>query len=366
MTLSPRYGRFLNDFKVGETYAHPWEVTIDAGFGAFYAASFQDSTPLYASDEAAKALGFPARPLHPLLCLNLALSFSVHDVSEQAIAHLAYVDVRFPDAGRYGDTVRARSTVMDVKPSSSGDKGVVHVRTMLETTDGRVLCAFERKALVRVGSRQSTVDGAEAVVAPPVPPLDELGPKPRELDVVRNGAPRATGFARWFDDFEQGQVFAHGIGHTVGDSEHMQLTTLFRNSHPLHFDELYSKTNSFTKHRVVYGGLVFGWVAALASRDVAGNAVWDLQYASGAHPSSVAAGDTLYAASRVLTVDDIGDAGVGAVTFGLVGVKNVTSLEAVEKHGEALFAAELNKKDNKITEKVFEIRRTLLVAKRPR
>ena len=56
----------------------------------------------------------------------------------------------------------------------------------------------------------------------------------------------------------------------------MQLTALVRNSHPLHFDELYCKDNSFTKQRVVYGGLVLAWVATLASRDLAGRAVWEL------------------------------------------------------------------------------------------
>ena len=44
--------------------------------------------------------------LVPLLLLNLGLSFSVHDISEQAIAHLAYLEVRFPSPGYRGDTVR--------------------------------------------------------------------------------------------------------------------------------------------------------------------------------------------------------------------------------------------------------------------
>ena len=59
----------------------------------------------------------------------------------------------------------------------------------------------------------------------------------------------------------------------------MQLTTLLRNSHPIHFDERYcADGGSFAKTRVVYGGLVFGFVAALASRDTTGNVVWDLGY----------------------------------------------------------------------------------------
>src|SRR3990167_8659097 len=96
--LTPRYGRFLDDFELGATYAHPWEVTVDGGTLALFQASFLDASPLYASRTLAEALGFRERPIHPLLLLNLGLSFSVHDVSEQAIAHLAYLDVRFPNA----------------------------------------------------------------------------------------------------------------------------------------------------------------------------------------------------------------------------------------------------------------------------
>jgi 2-methylfumaryl-CoA hydratase len=354
---SPRYGRLLGDFEVGATYAHPWEVTIDDGMVALFAASFQDASPLYASAVYARELGFRARPLHPLLCLNLALSFSVHDVSEQAIAHLAYLDVRFPDAGFAGDTVRARSTVVDVKPSSSGDKGVVHVRTALENQHDQTLCIFERKALIRAGK----LGVATTTGAPPVPAIASLRAHPSELGRLVLHA-RPFGFSTYFEDLQPGQVFAHGVGHTVGESEHMQLTTLARNSHPLHFDELYAREHSFTKTRVVYGGLVFGWTAALASRDLAGNAVWDLQYRAGAHPASVAAGDTIQAASKVLSVKDAG--AVGEVGFALVGVKNVTSRAAVERYGDALFAEELGKKEGRIPEKVFEIERTLWIRKR--
>ena len=128
--ISFHHGRLLGDFRPGETFLHPWEVTLDDGMLALAAASFLDATPVWASAVYARELGFPARPVPPLVCLNLALSFSVHDVSEQAIAHLAWVDVRFPHAAYPGDTVRARSTVIDARPSSSAeDRGVVHVRT---------------------------------------------------------------------------------------------------------------------------------------------------------------------------------------------------------------------------------------------
>jgi 2-methylfumaryl-CoA hydratase len=368
MPTEYRYGRLLSDFEKGATYEHPWEVTVDGGAIALFQASFLDATPLFASSAFARAYGFRERPLHPLLCLNLALSFSVHDVSEQAIAHLAYIDVRFPEAGYAGDTVRARSTVIDTKPSSTGDKGVVHVRTALLNDHDKVLCAFERKALIRAGQLDARPPsprpvGGASWSGGAIPELTRLERLPPELRASK--APRVReGFAGYFEDFTVGQVFTHAIGKTIGESEHMQLTALVRNSHPLHFDEVYCKDNSFTKQRVVYGGLVLSWVATLASRDLAGNALWELGYDAGAHPNGVVGGDTLYSASKVLAVQEHGGGG-GEVTFRLVGIKNKTAAQAWAEHGDGLFVDELSKKENKIKEKVVEITRTIYMRRRP-
>ena len=352
-----RYGRLLSDFKPGETYEHPWQVTIDGGTIALFQASFLDATPMYSSAVFARSLGLKDRPLHPLLCLNLGLSFSVHDVSEQAIAHLAYIDVRFPEAGYAGDTVHASSTVLDVKPSSAGDKGVVHVRTVLWNEHDHVLCAFERKALIRAGKLESRPSW-EPISYIDTPRVQDFPAVPKEL--VDGGE---VGFGPFAEDFKIGQVFTHAIGKTVGESEHMQLTALVRNSHPLHFDEIYCKDNSFTKQRVVYGGLVLSWVATLSSRDLCGQAVWEAGLDAGAHPNGVVGGDTLYAASKVVSVED-GAPGFSRVTFRLVGVKNKTSAQAYAEHGDALFADELSKKENKLKEKVVEITRTVYVRRR--
>jgi 2-methylfumaryl-CoA hydratase len=353
-TQSFRYGRLLSDFEVGATYEHPWEVTVDGGAIALFQASFLDPTPTYSSNVFANAIGFQERPLHPLLCLNLGLSFSVHDVSEQAIAHLAYINVRFPEPGYVDDTVRARSTVLGAKPASSGDKGVVHVRTILTNQIGRTLCAFERKALIRAGKlddrpQWSTELGKETT------DVNSFATVPK---VLRDSPNARAGLGPYADDFAVGDVFTHAIGKTVGESEHMQLTALVRNSHPLHFDDVYCKENSFTKERVVYGGLVLTWVATLAGRDLCGRALWEAGLDGGAHPNGVVAGDTLYAASKVLAVDG------NVVTFRLVGVKNKTSKQAYEEHGDALFTDELSKKDNKLKDKVVEITRSLYLRRR--
>lgn len=49
------------------------------------------------------------------------------------------------------------------------------------------------------------------------------------------------------EHFEEGAVILYSLCHTVGESEHMQLTILTRNIHPLHFDEVYCRERSVTK-----------------------------------------------------------------------------------------------------------------------
>lgn len=342
-------------------YAHPWEVTVDEGMLALFAASFQDALPTYASRTAARAVGLRDRPVHPMLLLNLGISFSVHDVSEQAIAHLAYIDVRFPEACYPGDTLRASSRVLGVKPVSSGDKGVVHVRTEVVTQDGALVCAFQRKALVRAGSVAERPHDR--------PPSDfaqhDADPKRAPAALLGELPPRAAsgGFALGWDELAEGDVIAHGVGRTVGETEAMQLATLARNSHPLHVDEMYCRGGSFAKTRVVYGGLVLAWVLALTSRDTAGHAVWDLGLDEGAHPSGVLPGDTLFAASKVVAKAERGP-GAGTLTLRIVGLKN-TPAEPLLAAGADLFSPELGKPEGaRVKEKVVEITRTLLVRRR--
>jgi 2-methylfumaryl-CoA hydratase len=377
--LSPLYGRTLDEFEIGATYEHPWEVTVDVGHLALAAGSFLDASPVFASARFARRLGFKDRPVHPLMLLNFGLSFSVHDVSEQAIAHLAYIEVRFPSACYAGDTLRAASTVLGVKRASEGERGVVHVRTVLVaegpggSVDTRVVCRFERKVLVKAGAPVRPAAGrpgvavhaaashASADASSPVPHTPPELRSDRALGLAKETA--GLGFGGFFEDFAPGDVLCHDIGRTVSEAEHMQLTYMFRNSHPLHFEEPYARSG-FAKTRVVYGGLVFGWVASLASRDTSGNVLWELGYDKGAHPAGVIAGDTLYAASRVLRVEAVTPE-MGAVTFRLVGTKNVKPAALLDG-GADLFTEELSKGGAaKVKEKVFEIERTALIRRRP-
>ena len=372
-TFEPRYGRLLDDFQVGDIYHHPWEVTIDDGMLAMFSASFLDANPLYSSGRFARDLGFRDRAVHPLVMLNLALSFSVHDVSEQAIAHLAYIDLTFPNAAYSGDTLSVYSEILGVRVSQSRhDRGVVHLRTTGVNQDGLILVTFERKALIPIGKLEGRAHpepvqrNAETTASVSDSSSSDAGSQHRLKSMLPGTLPSELSgdfmTPAWpgrprglFEDFDAGDVILHSIGHTVGESEHMQLTILTRNSHPLHFDEVYCCEHSFTKTRVVEGGLVFAWTASLASRDTTANALWEIGYDKGSHPNPVLAGDTLYAASRVIEKSDHNQR-AGIVRFKLVGVKNETPSSLLRRGVDPF--------EGKLDQKVFEIERAVLLPKR--
>jgi 2-methylfumaryl-CoA hydratase len=362
--IAPQYGRLLDDFRVGDIYHHLWEVTLDDGLLALCAASFLDPNPLYASRRFACEMGFRDRVVHPMVLMNLALSSSVHDVSEQAIAHLAYLNLQFPNPAYSGDTLSFTSEVLSARVSESKpDRGVVEVRTRAVNQDQVTVVTFERKALIPAGkleyrahadSSDHHINGDSFETNHSQIASTNHSRLPQELATeIKNPswAGRPQGL---FEDFEEGDVYLHGNGRTIGASEHMQLTMLTRNSHPLHFDEIYARERSFTATRVVCGPLIFAWIASLASRDTTANALWDLGYDKGLHPAPVLAGDTLFAASQVLQKRDHNEQ-AGIVKFHLVGVKN-------EKPG-ALAQAGIDLFKDKFAQKVFEIEREVLLPK---
>jgi hypothetical protein len=76
----------------------------------------------------------------------------------------------------------------------------------------------------------------------------------------------------------------------------------------------------------------------------------------------VLAGDTLFAATKVLAKEDV-DVATGKVTLRVVGLKNAPPRALLEK-GADVFTPELGKAEGKVKEKVVEITRSLLVRKR--
>ena len=143
-------GRYYEDFTVGALYQHHWGRTLTDGEAQLFATATMNALPLYFNKLHAQALGHPSVPVHPLFVMNVVFGMTVEDLSEQALAHLGYWNLRFPRFCYAGDTLLCSSEVLDKRESGSKpDRGIVHVRTTGWNQRGEEVCVYERKILVK-------------------------------------------------------------------------------------------------------------------------------------------------------------------------------------------------------------------------
>jgi 2-methylfumaryl-CoA hydratase len=364
---APQYGRYLDEFVPGQVFVHPRGFSFERAAMIDFARTFMQTNPLYLNAEYARAHGFADLPASPQLIFNVVLSLGVQNDSEKAIANLGYYNAQFLRPVYPGDTVRAYTKVIDRKERGADKPGIVLIRTLGINQHNQVVLQYERKIMVSWrGQRPPTTPAPTEPVDFPWVEAPTL-----ELAVTAAAFPRLTGPNTYFEDFTPGDIIVHANGRTITD-EHMALTYGVGNTHPLHFDRIYStgQSGKMSGEPIVYGGLVFAWLEGLASRDVSENALWELGFTEGYHTQPAVSGDTVAALSRVLATEPLPHSDLaGIVTFQFIGVKGMTAANALETYGADLFIKENDKQGlgkEKISHKIFEIERRLLIKRRPR
>jgi 2-methylfumaryl-CoA hydratase len=367
-TRQPQYGRYLDELDPGQVFEHPRGYTFDTTNMLDFARTYMQANPLYLNAQYARAHGFADLLASPQMVFNVTLSLGVQNDSEKAIANLGYYQVQFIRAVYPGDTLRAFTKVLERRDRGPDKPGITRIRTVSVNQNDEVVLQYERKIMVAWrGDRLPTTPAPDVTVDFP----GEDAPEVQLPLTDGHFAPGLTGPNTYFEDYNPGDIIVHANGRTITE-EHMALTYLVGNSHPLHFDRIFSSglSGKMSGEPIVYGGLVFAWLDGLASRDVSEHAVWELGFTEGYHTQPAFAGDTVGALSRILAVEDVpGVEGYGIVTMQLIGVKNISAAAALEKHGADLFIKEDTKRGlgkDKITDKIFEIERRLLIKRRPR
>ena len=363
----PQYGRYLDEFVPGQVFVHPRGYTFERGPMLDFARVFMQCNPLYLNLEYAKAHGFPDLPASPQMVFNVVLSLGVHNDSEKAIANLGYYNVQFLRPVYPGDTLRGYTKVVDRKARGEDKPGIVLIRTLGVNQHNQVVLQYERK--IMVGYRGDRLPTTPA----PTTPVDFPWVEHPVVDLPINAGNYPSGLTgpnTYFEDFALGDLIVHANGRTITD-EHMFWTYLVGNTHPLHFDRVYSTglSGKMSGEPIVYGGLVFAWLEGLASRDVSENALWELGFTEGYHTQPAVSGDTVAALSRVVATETLpNNDAAGIVTFQFIGVKNISAADALKEYGADLFIKENDKQKlgkEKLSKKIFEIERRLLMKRRP-
>lgn len=320
-------GRFFEDFTLNEVIQHATPRTITAGDSALYIALTGARNPIHCSAPFTHSLGYHTIPVDDLLAFHIAFGKTVPDISTNAVANLGYADVRFSKPIFVGDTLTTTSQVIGLKQNSSGQSGVVWVRST--TTNQQNIEVLSWVRWVMVHKNELNVP-APTTVIPDLPShvsLDHLYIPP--YFKAHDEISMSTGGQYFWDDYQAGERIDHLAGATINPAEHTLATRLYQNNAHLHFDDHLMKKSNFGQ-RLVYGGVVISLCRSLSYEGLE-NALIILAINAGTHANPSFAGDTIYCVTEVIdryTLPDRND--MGALRLRMIGIKNMLPSELNE------------------------------------
>lgn len=142
-------GKFYDELEVGQLIQHRWSRTITEGDNLAFCGMTQNTQPLHADEEFAKGTPFGRRIVNGILTMGLVVGLSVPDLTAGTIvANLGYDKVQHPTPVFHGDTIKAESEILEMRPSQSKpDRGIVRLKQTGRNQRGEVVVELERTVM---------------------------------------------------------------------------------------------------------------------------------------------------------------------------------------------------------------------------
>lgn len=143
------YGRYYEDFTVGDIYEHRPKRTITAVDNYWFTLLTMNNHPLHFDAEYAGDTEWGQELVNSLLTISVVHGMTVSDVSYKGIANLGWEEVKLTHPVFHGDTLSAESEVLRKRESESRDgQGIVTVKTTGYNQDEEKVIEFTRSVLV--------------------------------------------------------------------------------------------------------------------------------------------------------------------------------------------------------------------------
>jgi acyl dehydratase len=125
--------------------------TVTEADMVIYAGLSGDYNPLHVDEEYCKKTQFGGRIVHGPLVYAIAagLLFQLHHYDDTMIALLGFEDLRFTKPVKPGDTIRARSKVLEKRETSKPDRGVLKRRLQVLNQRGEVVLEAVQTLLLK-------------------------------------------------------------------------------------------------------------------------------------------------------------------------------------------------------------------------
>jgi itaconyl-CoA hydratase len=141
--------RYFEDFAAGQTFKHWPGRTITEFDNTWFTLMTMNTNPVHFDAAYAARTEFGKPLVNSCLTLAIVTGQSVTDLSQNAVANLGWDAVRMPHPVFEGDTIYARSEVLDARESKSRPHaGIVRVKTTGFNQDRTVVLEFTRTFMV--------------------------------------------------------------------------------------------------------------------------------------------------------------------------------------------------------------------------
>ena len=144
-------GKWFDEWRVGDRIAHPIRRTVTETDNLLFSTLTHNTQPLHIDAEAARASEFGQILVNGTFTFSLMVGITVGDTTAGTlVANLGYDELRMPKPVFIGDTLRAQTEVIELRPSKSRPgQGIVTWRHQMHNQRGELVCECLRSALLR-------------------------------------------------------------------------------------------------------------------------------------------------------------------------------------------------------------------------
>lgn len=143
-------GLWYEEFKVGQVFEHQIRRTVTEADNIWFCGATCNPAAIHIDAEYCKGTEYGKPLVNSLFTLGLVIGLSVQDTTfGTTVANLGMTETRFPKPLFHGDTVRARTTVLELRDSQSRpNAGIVSFLHQGFNQHGDEVCVTRRQGLM--------------------------------------------------------------------------------------------------------------------------------------------------------------------------------------------------------------------------
>ena len=147
--MKENFGRYLEEFKVGDIYKHFPSKTILESDNNLFTLITMNHHPLHLDKEYCKNQLHGRILVVGTLVFSVVVGMSVSEISGKAIANLDYEKISHDGPVFIGDTITAETEILSVRESKSKpDRGIVYVETRAYNQKNEKILTLRRHVLI--------------------------------------------------------------------------------------------------------------------------------------------------------------------------------------------------------------------------